>query len=325
LLSAWGKQNLRPSEGHRRVRTTARGIGMAPSRKNSEVGQEYVRLESPQSSKWLKWMSMSLPLLVGLVVLAVAPDVPLRTFRGQFIRPRRDSDLQTVPAPPGLEGEGAVAAEEPPLGSVVEGCFVNIILVRHCNKRPPWDPHPTPMELCTEQGLLRGENMARIFGKQGRFPEPTRLFARRMPQDIYSSRDMYLLWPLAQRYGVLVNTTFAPKDVLAMADTLLEERPELCGQTVVVSWDHCSIPALAQALGCFEEACTTCWDDRDYDTVLWLRFEASTEQDWRLSLQVSHEEFGGFDGPSSYRECIDNPIESSKFGKPCTWLKTWLQ
>lgn len=30
------------------------------------------------------------------------------------------------------------------------------------------------MELCTEQGLLRGEHLARAFGPQGQFPAPGR-------------------------------------------------------------------------------------------------------------------------------------------------------
>lgn len=310
------------------MRTGHRHAGMAPSMapswSSSEVGQEYVRLEGPQSSKWLKWLSMSLPLLVGLIVLSAAPDVPLRTFRGQFARFRRGSTQRSVPQSLGVQERRDEAAEDEPVGIAAEGCFLNIILARHCNKRPPWVSHPTPMELCTEQGLLRGENMARIFGKHGRFPEPTRLFARKMPKDIYSSRDMYLLWPLAQRYGILVNTTFAAADVLKLAGALTEERAKLCGETVLVSWDHCSIPALAQALGCREAACTTCWDDQDYDTILWLRYEASSKQDWHMTLRVGHEKFGGFDGVSGYRECINNPVESSRFGLPCTRPAAWL-
>lgn len=218
------------------------------------------------------------------------------------------SHLQGVASLPRLQAGRAVG-----LGA----CAVNVIIARHCNKRPPWDEHPTPQQVCTTEGLLRGENMARIFGT--RYPVPTRLFARRLPDGEYTSRDMYLLWPLSQRYRVWVNTTFAQEDGLKLAASLLEERPTLCGQTVLVSWNHCSIPALVQALGCREEPCTTCWDDGDYDTLLWLRYEAEGDQDWRLSLRVGKERFGGFDGPSSYRECIGNPVESGNFGLPCTW------
>lgn len=162
--------------------------------------------------------------------------------------------------------------------------------------------------------------MAKIFGENGRYPVPTRLFARALPQGTYTSRDMYLLWPLAQRYDIWVNTSFAPEEMPALARALLEERRALCGHTVLVSWDHCSIPALAQALGCTEDTCTACWDDRDYDTLLWLRYEAAAaEEDWRLTLRVGHEDFGGFQGPSSYRECIGNPFEGTNFGYGCTW------
>jgi len=206
---------------------------------------------------------------------------------------------------------------------VAAPCGVNVILARHCNKQPPWAEHPTPRQLCTETGMLRGENMARIFGTGGRLPQPTRLFARKLPEGTYSSRDTYLLWPVAQRYGVQVNTSFAAEEMMGLARSLLEERHTMCGGTILVSWDHCSIPALAQALGCRDERCLNCWDDRDYDTMLWLRFDAASHQSWNLSLKIAHERFGGFDGPSSYRECIGNPVEGSTFGLPCKRNEAW--
>merc|ERR1719350_534144 len=115
---------------------------------------------------------------------------------------------------------------------VPAACDVDVVLARHCDKHPPWDVHPTPPSLCTEAGLLRGENMARIFGgggpgAGGRFPQPARLYARRMPEGTYASRDLYLLWPLAQSSKVWVNTTFSGEEVLSLAAALLEERARL--------------------------------------------------------------------------------------------------
>lgn len=54
-----------------------------------------------------------------------------------------------------------------------------------------------------------------------------------MPQDVYSSRDLYLLWPLAQRYGLLVNTSFTAARVLDLASTLLQERSVGGGRLVM--------------------------------------------------------------------------------------------
>eukprot|EP00928_Gymnodinium_smaydae_P055600 TRINITY_DN39104_c0_g1_i1.p2 TRINITY_DN39104_c0_g1~~TRINITY_DN39104_c0_g1_i1.p2 ORF type:complete len:300 (-),score=62.09 TRINITY_DN39104_c0_g1_i1:215-1114(-) len=199
-------------------------------------------------------------------------------------------------------------------------CGVNVILARHCDKRPPWDVNPTPMSLCTQQGLLRGEHMARIFGPDGAYPLPTRLFARKLGKDVYGSRDMYLLWPLAQRLGLVVNATFAATDVLSLAQTLLEERLSMCGQTILVSWDHCSIPALGQALGCSvaSAACGTCWDDDDYDTMWWLRYDlAGPGSDWNFSFKKVQENFALPSRLGGYRECIGNPVENRVFGYGC--------
>merc|ERR1712085_145215 len=129
--------------------------------------------------------------------------------------------------------------------------------------------------------------------------------------------DLYVLWPLAQRLRLWVNTTFAPLEVRDLAAALLQERSELCGQTVLVSWNHCAIPALAQALGCKDPACLACWDDRDFDTLFWLRFDRDAKgAEWRLDFHVEHEGFGQFQVPSGYGECSENPSDSVNFGFP---------
>merc|ERR1719433_2020032 len=87
---------------------------------------------------------------------------------------------------------------------------------------------PTPPMICTATGELRGERVAHLFGPGGRFPTPSRLFARRLPAHMYASRDMYLLWPLAQRLGVPVNATFAEDEFASLAETLLAEREAIC-------------------------------------------------------------------------------------------------
>lgn len=208
-------------------------------------------------------------------------------------------------------------------GIIEQECALNIILARHCNKRPPWDVHPTPIELCTSQGLLRGENMARIFGPDGIYPTPTKLFAREISSGYFSSRDLYLLWPLAQRLQLIVNTSFAAEDAVGLVNALLSERQNMCSQTVLIAWDHCSIPAIAQGLGCNEGQCLNCWDDDDYDSMLVLRHESTPSQDWRVSLNVSSEGFQAPTGLGGYRECTGNPVESSKFGFPCKPLPGW--
>lgn len=204
------------------------------------------------------------------------------------------------------------------------GCTVNIFLVRHCDKNPPWDKDPTPEEVCTVDGELRGEHMAALFSPGGRFPVPSRLFARTIPPRHFTSRDMYLLWPLAQRLGVWVNTSFAEEDSLAFAQMLLDEREAMCKEApigsipmVLVSWNHCTIPALTQAMGCHADICLDCWDDADFDTVLQLTFRRSAGGPWTLDVRKDAEGFKAPRGLEGQRECKGSPAASARFGFPC--------
>ena len=188
------------------------------------------------------------------------------------------------------------------------------------------------MELCTEQGYLRGEHMAMEFGPGGEFPMPNRLYARRLNRGVYTSRDLYLLWPLAQRLRLLVNTSFDEDGALSLVHSLEREREVQClsgksEETVLVAWDHCSIPALAQAFGCDEDVCIDCWDDGNFQKMLWLRFTAFPKSkqnlSWNLTTRAVSEHFAPPKGFMGYKECVGNPAESSNYGFACKPLQAW--
>ncbi|CAE7199583.1 unnamed protein product [Symbiodinium natans] len=212
-------------------------------------------------------------------------------------------------------------------------CVFNIFLARHCNKNPPWAKDPTRMQLCTETGFLRGEHMAAVFGPGGKFPVPDRLFARHLAPGFYSSRDLYLLWPLAQRLKLVVNTTFKQEDPLQLVRALHEGREASCGsgvseQTVLVSWDHCTIPALAQALGCNDQICRSCWDDAEYDRVIWLRYAGLRQpshknMSWNMTARAVAENYSSPRGAMGYKECLGNPVENQRFGYTCQAPPSW--
>ncbi|CAE8589456.1 unnamed protein product [Polarella glacialis] len=211
-------------------------------------------------------------------------------------------------------------------------CIVNIFLVRHCDKNPPWSKDPTPKTICKAEGLFRGQNLARVFGPGGSFPVPRRLYARQLAEGKFANRDLFLLWPLAQRLGVMVNTSFSEDDMLGLAEALLAEKEAMCDaepkrreHSVLVSWKHCSIPALAQALGCHADRCTTCWDDGDFETVLWLKYTTLARSGaWNLSFQLGSEEFHPPTRVEGYRECYGSSVESSNFGLPCKPPISWM-
>jgi len=202
-----------------------------------------------------------------------------------------------------------------PSASSLIPCETNIILVRHCDKVPPWDPDPTPFEACSVKGEMRGEHLAHIFGPGGSFPQPTQLFARRMGAGIYASRDMYLLWPLAQRLGLWINASFEQTNIAGFAAALLDSREAMCSSvassspvapTALVSWNHCFLPSLAQALGCQDEFCTSCWDDNNYDSVVTLNYKRNTSGEWNMNFALAREGFTKSypaGTPFVYKEC----------------------
>ncbi|CAK9002237.1 Uncharacterized protein SCF082_LOCUS7258 [Durusdinium trenchii] len=254
-------------------------------------------------------------------------DSPLKQTSGVFdAQYSRDSGAELL--------RSCVASEET-VGRLPSRCVFNLFLARHCDKNPPWAKEPTKMELCTEEGFLRGEHLAREFGPHGPYPMPNRLFARKLNPGVYTSRDLYLLWPLAQKLGLRVNTSFGEEDAMTMVQSIEREREVKCLEghsleTVLVSWDHCSIPALAQAWGCRQEPCMRCWDDGDFEKLLWLRFTATPAAadprealSWNLTVAAVSEDFSAPRGVSGYRECLGNPAESSNYGFPCRAPPSW--
>eukprot|EP00421_Protoceratium_reticulatum_P001906 CAMPEP_0168366080 /NCGR_PEP_ID=MMETSP0228-20121227/5044_1 /TAXON_ID=133427 /ORGANISM="Protoceratium reticulatum, Strain CCCM 535 (=CCMP 1889)" /LENGTH=142 /DNA_ID=CAMNT_0008378871 /DNA_START=1 /DNA_END=427 /DNA_ORIENTATION=- len=135
----------------------------------------------------------------------------------------------------------------------------------------------TPTGVCTEAGQLRGDYVAAssVLAAATLFRTGQAVRQAAAP-GAFVNRDLYLLWPLAQRLGLRVNTTFEETDFEGLASSLLGTREAACASspspTVLISWNHCLIPALARALGCVDSACLSCWDDDDFDKVLWLQF-----------------------------------------------------
>lgn len=209
-------------------------------------------------------------------------------------------------------------------------CVTNIFIVRHCDKEPAWAKDPTPDAVCTVEGELRGEYLAHIFGPGGKYPVPQRLYGRSLLPGFYSNRDLYLLWPLAQRLGILINTSFGQEEPVSLAQALTKDREATCSSdgiedTVLVSWNHCEIPALSQSLGCHRGRCVTCWDDGDFETILWLRFATSKGPTgpWNLTLRVDKEGFTKSTRILGNKECEGSDADSTNFGFSCRPPSIW--
>lgn len=66
----------------------------------------------------------------------------------------------------------------------------------------------------------------------------------------------------------------------------------------------------------------TCWDDDDYDSMLWLRFGRSRDGAWNLRFKPGHEGYRTARGLGGYRECIGSPTSPRTRPQICARLLT---
>ena len=187
-----------------------------------------------------------------------------------------------------LEGAGEPAPMTP-WYMTEAAATTQLIVVRHCDKVA----NATAPGFCTARGYEHGAFLAQLFGST--LPPPTHIFARRPAEaePDYADRDLWMLWPTAQRFGLRVNATLAKEEVPALA-AALASRQHPPGSVILLSWDHCQVPWLLQELGCASHLCRRCWSDVDFDSVLVL----SLREGAAPTVKSLRE---GFEGRGRYR------------------------
>lgn len=132
--------------------------------------------------------------------------------------------------------------------SAPPGCTASVLLLRHCeglNLR----------QYCTVLGEQRALFLATQFGDGAgeRWPAPELLYARPPEKGKYVMREIELLTPLADKFGLEIRSAgFGIRHKDKMAEEIFEgmRSGETCGGLVVVSWKHENIPKLARQMGC---------------------------------------------------------------------------
>jgi len=137
-----------------------------------------------------------------------------------------------------------------------------IILLRHAEK--PADaanPHLSPA------GVKRAEQLVPFIMNDPvmtKFGLPVAIFATRTTKDDDGQRTQETVAPLAKALKLAVLTPFLGKKYRSLAKLILGN-PAYAGKTVLICWNHESIPQLAAALGVTPKPPK--WKGRVFDQV----------------------------------------------------------
>src|ERR1700688_2797986 len=166
----------------------------------------------------IAWMAV---LLYGGAASPLAsPTSNIRTFAHQC-------DLcQLVRSAPGSEFSAAPHANGGPS---------RIILMRHADK--PDDPDDPDLSAA---GMARAEHLATYIPQT--FGKPDYIIATARSKN--SDRPLETVEPLARAVGVTVQHDIRDKDFEDLVDEIFSD-PAYGGKTVVISWHHGTLPAIA--------------------------------------------------------------------------------
>mmetsp|Transcript_9199 Transcript_9199/g.22595 ORF Transcript_9199/g.22595 Transcript_9199/m.22595 type:complete len:281 (+) Transcript_9199:315-1157(+) len=154
------------------------------------------------------------------------------------------------------------------------GCSGHVIIVRHGEKESD------PVHL-SSAGYRRAEYLSQFFSNYD--PPIGRLYASNAKVAPYVEREIETLQPLSEAVQVPIITKYPKTDGTRLATNVFQSLGFNCNKSILISWDHCTIPRLAHSLGCKEEACMECWSDKDFDSYLQLSYNCRSSGSGGLS------------------------------------------
>jgi hypothetical protein len=137
-----------------------------------------------------------------------------------------------------------------------------IILLRHAEK-----PENSKDVHLSQAGRRRAEELVSFITTDtamARLGRPVAIFATKAAKDGSGQRTQETVAPLSRQLGVPVQAPFRTKDYASLAK-LVFGNAAYAGKTVLICWNHETIPQLAKALGVRPEPPK--WEDEVYDRV----------------------------------------------------------
>jgi hypothetical protein len=134
---------------------------------------------------------------------------------------------------------------------------LKIVLIRHGEK-------PVKGDNLTCQGLNRAMMLPKLLTKK--FGIPDYIFVPNMAEEEQTkhSRMFQTVLPIAIKYNLKINSKHEEKDFAALATDIKSKTG-----TVLITWQHSSIPGVVAALGISQELK---WPDEDYDSIWIITF-----------------------------------------------------
>mmetsp|Transcript_11429 Transcript_11429/g.34100 ORF Transcript_11429/g.34100 Transcript_11429/m.34100 type:complete len:306 (-) Transcript_11429:72-989(-) len=219
-----------------------------------------------------KWLAAGFCLCALFVAAAAAsPLVALaRGVRGA------DHSLRGAPLPARSNG-GALFS----FGNT----STTVLLMRHCDKTDDSQTH------CSPKGFRRAAFIQTLFGQNGRFPAPDRLYARK-PEGKRKPvlRSMETLTPTAEKFALPIDVNYGVESYKQLAEAVRADvrSGKLADELVVIAWKHENLQALARALG-WSKAPPWRWDD--FDTLFVLTYRKDYAGAWRCTGALDAENF----------------------------------
>jgi phosphohistidine phosphatase SixA len=141
-----------------------------------------------------------------------------------------------------------------------------VILMRHADK--PEDPEDEDL---SEAGMARAERLATYIPQT--FGKPDYIIATAHSK--HSDRPTETVQPLASALGMEVQHDIKDNDFEELVNEIFSD-PAYHGKTVVISWHHGNLPAIAAMLGAPAGSYPDPWPDDTYNLILDFRFDPNS-------------------------------------------------
>ncbi len=155
-------------------------------------------------------------------------------------------------------------------GLNVEATPAQVIVLRHAEKIDDTNPNLSPRGQQRAAALV---DFILTHPKLSVFGPPVAIFATE-PRSGGSLRAIQTVTPLADKLGVLINSDFAKKEVIALVSSVLQN-PKFDHRTVVISWVRDFIPSVVRQFGAHAAPLT--WESNIFDRVWVLKWSSSGE------------------------------------------------
>jgi hypothetical protein len=136
---------------------------------------------------------------------------------------------------------------------------LKIVFIRHGEK-------PKDGDNLSCKGLNRAMLLPKVLYEKIGVPDYTYVPVLEMKKGTKHARMLQTIVPFAVKYNLKINSHFANKDTLEIANDIKQKQG-----TVLVVWEHHALSGIVHALGLNDLGLL--WDDNDYDSMWIVEFK----------------------------------------------------